>query len=159
MANPEHLEILGQGALAWNYWRRERRKEHSDIKPDLSGADLSGADLSGADLEGADLSEANLNGATLFGTRLVGANLFRAHLSGAHFSGANIRGADFSEAKVGRAIFADVDLGSAEGLDAVEHLAPSSIGLDTICRSEGMIPEVFLRGCGVRSPTSRFTNR
>jgi hypothetical protein len=156
MANPEHLEILEQGVLKWNYWRRERREEHSDIKPDLSGADLSGADLSGADLEGADLSEANLNGATLFGTRLAGANLFRAHLSGAHFSGANIRGADFREAKIGRAIFADVDLGSAEGLDAVEHLAPSSIGLDTICRSEGMIPEVFLRGCGVPEPYIAF---
>jgi hypothetical protein len=156
MANPEHLEMLEQGVSKWNYWRRERRREHSDIEPDFSGADLSGSNLSGADLEGADLSEANLNGAILLGTRLVGANLFRAHLNGAHISGANIREASFGEAKVGRTIFADIDLSSAEGLDAVEHLAPSSIGLDTLCRSEGMIPEAFLRGCGVPEPYITF---
>jgi Pentapeptide repeats (8 copies)/TIR domain len=156
MANPEHLEVLAQDVLKWNSWRRECRREHADIEPDFSGADLSGVNLSGADLEGADFSEANLSGAILLGTRLVGANLFRAHLSGAHFSGANIDRANFSEARVGRTIFADVDLSSAEGLDAVEHLAPSSIGIDTICRSEGMIPEVFLCGCGVPEPYITF---
>jgi hypothetical protein len=32
---------------------------------------------------------------------------------------------------------------------AVVHLAPSTIGIDTIYKSKGKIPEVFLRGCGV----------
>ena len=36
MANPEHLEILKQGVETWNRWR----SLHSDIKPNLSYADL-----------------------------------------------------------------------------------------------------------------------
>jgi hypothetical protein len=32
MANQEHLEILKQGVKIWNHWR----KEHPEIKPDLS---------------------------------------------------------------------------------------------------------------------------
>ena len=36
-----------------------------------------------------------------------------------------------------------------KGIDAVEYLGPSTIGIDTIYESGGNIPEVFLRGCGV----------
>jgi hypothetical protein len=36
MANPEHLKILERGVDAWNEWR----KEHPEIVPDLSEADL-----------------------------------------------------------------------------------------------------------------------
>ncbi len=52
MANPEHLEILKQGVEQWNKWR----KEHPEVRPDLSGADLCRANLSEADLSGADLA-------------------------------------------------------------------------------------------------------
>jgi hypothetical protein len=45
--------------------------------------------------------------------------------------------------------FGDNDLSSAKGLDTVIHHGPSTIGIDTIYRSRGKIPEVFLRGCGV----------
>jgi hypothetical protein len=38
---------------------------------------------------------------------------------------------------------------AARGLETVQHLGPSSIAIDTICRSKGQIPESFLRGCGV----------
>ena len=43
----------------------------------------------------------------------------------------------------------DVDLSSAKGLETVWHGGPSTIGIDTIYRSRGKIPAVFLRGCGV----------
>jgi hypothetical protein len=46
-------------------------------------------------------------------------------------------------------LFSDVDLTSAKGLDTVIHMGPSHIGIDTIYKSRGKIPEVFLRGCGV----------
>jgi integrase len=46
MANEDHLAILHAGAEQWNAWR----KEHQDISPDLTGADLTGAHLGGADL-------------------------------------------------------------------------------------------------------------
>jgi len=101
--------------------------------------DLSYADLSHARLSGADLSEANLSGAILRGT----------DLSGAIFRRANLKGADLHDCSVGYCIFGDNDLSVAKGLDSVYHWGPSTIGVDTLYRSQGNIPEVFLRGAGV----------
>jgi hypothetical protein len=36
-----------------------------------------------------------------------------------------------------------------EGLESIQHLGPSTVGVDTLVRSRGKIPEAFLRGCGV----------
>jgi hypothetical protein len=55
-------------------------------------------------------------------------------------------------ARVGWTVFADLDFRSATGLEAVRHESPSTIGIDTIHRSNGEIPEVFLRGCGLPEP-------
>jgi hypothetical protein len=46
-------------------------------------------------------------------------------------------------------VLSGVDLSNSIGLDCVNHWGPSSVGIDTIYRSGGKIPEVFLRGCGV----------
>ncbi|HUI53984.1 MAG TPA: toll/interleukin-1 receptor domain-containing protein [Bryobacteraceae bacterium] len=121
---------------------------------DLARAHLSGADLSGADLNGADLSDADLANAVLIRAILRGAVLNHATLCAAHLSGADLRGAhldeaDFGSASLGNTYFANVDLSTAKGLDAARSLGPSSIGLDTIYRSQGKIPEPFLRGAGV----------
>jgi hypothetical protein len=77
MANQEQLDILRQGIEIWNQWR----KEHADIKIDLSGADLSGADLFDADLSHANLSRANLSDANIEGSVLVETNLTGATLT------------------------------------------------------------------------------
>lgn len=107
----------------------------ADIRAaNLTGADLRRADLRGANLRGADLPEADLRRATLLGTTLVIASLGQTRFAGAFF---------------GHVVIADCDLSVALGLDSVKHLAPSSIGLDTIIRSGGNIPEAFLRGAGV----------
>jgi hypothetical protein len=45
--------------------------------------------------------------------------------------------------------FGDNDLSTVKGLATVQHEDPSTIGIDTIYRSKGKIPEVFLRGAGV----------
>jgi len=42
-----------------------------------------------------------------------------------------------------------VDLSICLGLEDVEHDGPSTIGIDTISRSNGKIPDVFLRRAGV----------
>src|SRR5664280_238358 len=47
MANPEHLEILKQGVDQWNKWRRE----HPELRLDLTAADLEEADLRDATLK------------------------------------------------------------------------------------------------------------
>ena len=51
--------------------------------------------------------------------------------------------ADLSDAQIGKIIFGSNGLGSMKGLDTVEHRGPSIIGIDTIYRSGGEIPEVF----------------
>jgi uncharacterized protein YjbI with pentapeptide repeats len=121
--------------------------DFSDTK--LNDAEMSGADLNGADLSGADLSNAMLLRASLRGAMLSGARLCGAHLSGADLRGARLYDADFSAAELGNTYFANVDLSRVKGLDTVRHLGPSSIGIDTIYRSQGKVPESFLRGAGV----------
>jgi hypothetical protein len=116
---------------------------------DLNGADLKQADLSAADFSGACLSRARLSGAILYLTDLSSADLSEARLYEVHIVQADLGGADLSGASVGGATFADLDLSAAKGLNAIEHLSSSHISIDTIYRSRGQIPEVFLRGCGV----------
>jgi hypothetical protein len=131
---------------------------------DLSSVDLRGVDLSSAGLRGANLRAADLFFANLFRANLNNANLNRVNLSGASLINANLinailihativqaplNKANFSKAIIDHTTFDDVDLSVANGLDAIRHLGPSTIGIDTICRSKGKIPEVFLRGCGV----------
>ncbi len=135
MADQHQLEVLQQGPGIWNTWRQQ----HPTTQPDLSGADLSRANLIGADLSEVDLSLANLGIA----------NLSRANLSYANLSYANLSYANLSGAKVELTQFDNIDLRTVRGLETVEHQGPSSIGIDTIYRSEGHIPEVFLRKAGV----------
>jgi hypothetical protein len=120
MANEEHLARLKQGVHFWNQWR----EEYPEIKPDLSGANLSDANLSGVDLTGANLTRTDL---------------FAPHLPPA----------DLSRAYIGYTVFGNVNLSPVRGLETVRHSGPSTIGIDTLYRSQGNIPEVFLRGAGV----------
>src|SRR5450830_590271 len=101
-----------------------------------SGANLSGAALSDADLRGVHLRRADLCAAALSGADLRGADLMGADLSGADLSGANLLGAKLRAAHVGQSTFGNVDLSVANGLDTIVHDAPSSIGIDTICKSQ-----------------------
>ncbi len=127
----------------------------------LSGADLSGADLSQAELDMANLSKANLSMA-----HLIRAHLYRADLSEADLSRADLGGADLgvaglreinlSGARLSDTIFASNDLSMVKGLTEVRHESPSTIGIDTIYKSKGNIPEVFLRGCGVPDDMIEF---
>jgi hypothetical protein len=69
---------------------------------------------------------------------LVEANLSRAQLGDLNLSQAQLSGT----------VFGDSDLTSVVGLETVVHRGPSTIGIDTVYRSKGRIPELFLRGCG-----------
>jgi hypothetical protein len=46
-------------------------------------------------------------------------------------------------------IFGGIDLRTVKGLETIIHRAPSTIGTDTLLRSEGGIPETFLREAGL----------
>jgi len=62
-------------------------------------------------------------------------------LRGANLSEANLRGANLGMVRIGWTIFGANDLSTVEGLDTVTHLGPSTIGIDTIYKSKGNIPE------------------
>lgn len=135
----------------------------------LTGADLSFADLSysyiyfanlsdvklfyaqfrGSQLRGSQLRRAQLRNARFDGATLTRANLVMANLSGTDFSGTYLDGADFTDAELGYGSFGNTDLSQVKGLETVKHGGPSTIGIDTIYKSRGQIPEIFLRGCGV----------
>src|SRR5437867_2639966 len=160
MANEEHLARLKQGVEAWNAWRKENpailpdlREAHlggADLhRVDLREADLAGADLHSGDLHEADLHKADLREADLTWAVLSGAHLGGAALLGAHLHRATLHKADFTRAHIGMTIFAEVDLSTAQGLEMVQHHGPSTIGIDTLYRSHGNIPKVFLQGAGV----------
>ena len=155
MANPGHLSKIKGGVEAWNNWR----EEHPEIVPNLRLADLHGANLTRVDLSRADLSEADLSGTKLSRAKLRWAKLSRADLRRASLSGAKLRGANLAAADLRRAqldnavvaatVFGNNDLSQTKGLGTVRHHGPSTIGIDTIYRSKGKIPESFLRGCGI----------
>lgn len=148
--------------------------EEDLIDPDLRAANFNGMNLIGADLDWTDLRNAQFRGAILRRINCRSANLCEADFSGADLSGADFRGADLSRADlseanltavqfadanlseiclsnayVDRTVFGNNDLSVVKGLETTRHVGPSTIGIDTIFRSKGQIPDSFLRGCGV----------
>ena len=115
----------------------------------LRAADLSATVLSRADVHNADLHGANLNVADLTAADLSGANLAGADLSYANLSASNLSDANLDRSIIGYARFCDVDLSRTKNLDRAWYTAPSTVGIDTIYRSQGKVPLIFLRGCGV----------
>lgn len=182
MANAEQLAILSRGTEAWNRWRIE----HPDVTPDLIHAQLRGTDLrginlseaniiraslSGANLAGGDFRRTNLNWSNFAGVDFSGADFRVADLSQANLSNANLRGSNLSEANLNGAdlkganltdafaswtVFGNVDLSNVYGLDEVRHNGPSTIGIDTLLRSNGNIPDIFLLGAGLPENVVRY---
>jgi len=154
--------------------RKARLVEANLISANLWRADLTEANLRRADLTKAKLVEAKLEGAIFREAILKRVDLRRADLKRANLSEAYLRRADLSKADLRWADFgwanlisleifetnfdgtifygtvlSDIDLSEAKGLETVKHEGPSTIGIDTIYRSKGKIPESFLRGVGV----------
>jgi hypothetical protein len=150
MANKKHIAALKKGVWHWMEWR----DLNPQIRPDLAGADLEGAELNGvnlsdANLRGADLSAAALHYADLTGADLSNADLRAAAIGWANLNGARLDGARLDVVEMNNVSLGNVDLSAVKGLDTVRHIAPSTIGIDTVYRSKGNIPERFLRGAGV----------
>lgn len=148
-------------------------------KTTLVALDLEGVNLAFADLTDLLISNSNLRNAVLRHAVMVHTTVFNVQLRGADLFGADIGIADISRGSLEKAVlknteirvtkfhdvnlkntvfenadmyensFSNVDLSLAKGLELVIHSAPSTIGIDTLYKSAGKIPEVFLRGCGV----------
>ncbi len=145
MADQQQLDLLLQGVDTWNIWRTHQ----VEARPNLYKANLSEATLFGANLSGANLSGADLFGADLFGADLSSANLSGADLFGTNLSSANLSGANLSGARTRMTMFGNVDLRKVKGLETINHVGPSNIATNTISRSAGDVPDVFLRGAGL----------
>jgi len=123
-------------------------------RANLSHTNLKEARLSDANLLAAKINVANLDGAVLSYVNLSHANLSGASLRGAHltcatFASANLHKADFTSAKMLETSFGNVDLSEVSGLDETLHAGPSTIGIDTVYRSQGKISDKFLLDAGV----------
>ncbi len=170
MAIPEQIEILKQGAAAWNAWRRDNKVPidlsdtvlHDTRAPwrnenltqiDLEGVNLRSANLEnttlrGANLRRADLSNANLRYSTLRKANLSGAILRGANLTGTNLTLTSLRDANLINALMWETIIARTDLRDVTGLAEVRHGGPSIIDHRTFHRS-GKLPYEFLRGVGL----------
>jgi hypothetical protein len=119
------------------------------FKSTLSESDCSGAYFRKTDLTQADFSDADLTKADLVECNLVNGCLARATLIGADLSGATLHGVDISGATLGWTLLGLLDLSQLVGLDQVNHLGPSTVGLDTALRSHAKLSRDFLQGCGI----------
>jgi hypothetical protein len=77
-------------------------------------------------------------------SNLKGANFYDAILVDA-----DLTDADFCDSAFGNTVMGNLDFSTTHGIDSIRHAEPSILGVDTIFRSKGKIPEVFLRGCGL----------
>jgi uncharacterized protein YjbI with pentapeptide repeats len=111
---------------------------------DLSNAQCQYAEFSGVNFESAALIETNF-----VETGLDGAKFEFAQLTLTYFYRTYLDGSDFSNAYLRGAAFCDVDLRYTLGLDKTATEGPFTIGIDTIVRSKGNIPKIFLREAGI----------
>jgi hypothetical protein len=88
----------------------------------------------------------------------VRAKLSWAGLGPASLSRAILTDANLSCSFFGGTIVVDVDLSEAKGLSEVPYLHLSTIGIDTLYKSKGRIPDVFLREAGVPEGLITFLN-
>jgi hypothetical protein len=119
MANPEHVEVVKQGAEAIRKWREKNLGVPLELyEADLSRADLSEVDLSQIALGRANLTEtilfkADLRGANLSGATLIQADLGRANLTEANLNEANLSGATLGNANLSQATLVGATLSGA----------------------------------------------
>jgi uncharacterized protein YjbI with pentapeptide repeats len=140
---------LGKANLTGAYLLQAKLMRADLVDANLSGANLSGADLRRAELAGATLIQTTFMRAGLNETNFNGADLSRADLTEADLTGANLSEASLERAEVGGTKFGNVDLSVAKSLETINHFGASTVGIDTLTRSQGQIPDIFLRGCGL----------
>jgi uncharacterized protein YjbI with pentapeptide repeats len=100
-------------------------------------------------LDDTALTAANFHRATLMATSLVGANLSEADLTGALLSGVRLTRTNLAGACFGETFMADCrTLHEALSLNAVRHLAPSSLDVRTLRACATRLPDAFLESVG-----------
>ena len=142
-ANLSHADLKGANLYFADLFEADIRNA------DLNGTNLWRANLEDANLEDTDLRDAFLFMANLVDANLKGANLSRAEALGVNFNRAILEKCKFNKAIIGWTTFDNLDLRDVIGLENVIHRAPSTVGIDTIYKSQGVIPDNFLEDAGV----------
>ena len=152
-ADLSHADLTAANLTAANLYETDFKEANLSAaslrRANLGNGDLDSAILRLTDLTEANLCSANFSFANFIYATLTGAELFRANLSAANLLYVQLNGASLQEATFHRTTVADTDLSEVKGLEYVTHLGQSTIGVDTLYRSQGHIPEVFLRGAGL----------
>ncbi len=172
MANPEHVELVKQGAKAIAAWREANPGERLEFQDaDLQGANLQDADLQGANLQGANLQGANLQISNLqlvnfrevklddqtqiddkwrlireiVNGNSTGIDLSGADLSGAYLAKVDLSHSDLSEANLEGANLSEVKLDGTV-LDGIR------VDQSTLEQTAPLIPELLQAFVGRFSP-------
>jgi len=154
MSTHQHLDLLEQGADAWNKWRRK----NPDIAPNFRGADLRKKSLRNYDLSRCDLSHTDARDTSFRKADLRDANLSSAKLYRAFFSSSTMAGATLRHATLYETVFANVDLSDVKDLGDCTHKGPSVLDHRTLVRSRSL-PLEFLQGCGLPDGLITEANR
>ncbi|MFC1512351.1 toll/interleukin-1 receptor domain-containing protein, partial [Candidatus Latescibacterota bacterium] len=155
---------------------------------ELKGIDLSCTDLSYSYFKSCILDNVNFCGSNCLNVKFINTTILgcifkdvnfqvayftdsiiaSCDLSGANFNQTIFLRAFFRSAKLNKAVFkgpilshttfSDLDLRNVKGLDTIIHFGASTIGIDTLEKSAGNIPEVFMRGCGLSNELIKFAS-
>lgn len=144
-----HEMDLRDANLSWMYLYGTNFMRATLIRVQLTGTHLHDANFYAAYLREDDLTGSFLSRTNFSRADLRGANLSKASIREVNFVGCILDEANLANAFVAQTIFGGIDFRMIQGLDTVKYVGPSDISLDAIYRSEGAIPENFLRGAGV----------
>lgn len=150
---------LTRARLSHSSFREANLRGASLIEANLHRADLSYARLlairsRAASFRSAKLIAANLSKADLLYSDLTFTDLSSSRLVGADLTDVNLTrsvvdGTDFSNAICWNTQFVRIDLSKAKSLSSIRHHGSSTIDVEALYYGRGIIPDDFLRGCGV----------
>lgn len=159
---PSHARLSGANLsfanLIWSKLRNADLQKASLTCTEFTAADLTHADfreafLPGAVLRRSSLNQANLSGGLFFSLKSRDIEDPEAtavfDVLAADFSWADLTNTDLTEATISGVTFGSNDLSTAKGLETIRHQGPSVVDVNTILRSRGRIPDIFLRGVGI----------
>lgn len=144
---------------------------------DFTGAMISGGSFAGVRATSCVFSDTDISDVTFADAELVDCHFGNAALDDCDFSGAVLRGCSFTAARIWNClfrstridgvdfskslfrgvVFANTPLQGATGLDAIVHVGPSTVGLDTFFASGGL-PEAFLIGVGTPAVFTEYAS-
>ncbi|EDL56123.1 toll/interleukin-1 receptor domain-containing protein [Gimesia maris] len=117
-------------------------------------AQMKNVSFTSSSVVGTIFTDAKLINASFLSTSLRFCSLMGADLRNAEFSftglhDSSLNGANLNNAKLNDTTWNDINLSDIKGLETIQHSGPSSLGIDTLEKSKGKIPEIFFRGCGL----------